>query len=64
MEKLKSSLDDAINHHKKAMDENEKLLADLKKSNNHSRVGNRSFHFLNRIYNHSLLQYLLRTSGK
>jgi hypothetical protein len=27
-----------INHHKKAMDENEKLLADLKRSNNHARV--------------------------
>ncbi|XP_069104805.1 centrosomal protein of 63 kDa-like isoform X2 [Argopecten irradians] len=34
VEKLKVSLEDAMNAHKKAMDDNERLLTDLKKSNN------------------------------
>jgi hypothetical protein len=38
VEKLKSSLDDAMSAHKKAMDDNEKLLTDLKKANNSIRV--------------------------
>ena len=38
VEKLKSSLDDAMSAHKKAMDDNEKLLNDLKKANSTIRV--------------------------
>ncbi|OWF49680.1 centrosomal protein of 63 kDa-like isoform X2 [Mizuhopecten yessoensis] len=34
VEKLKCSLEDAMNAHKKAMDDNERLLVDLKKANN------------------------------
>lgn len=41
VEKLKSSLDDAMSAHKKAMDDNEKLLNDLKKANNTIRVSSR-----------------------
>ena len=36
--KLKGSLDDAMNAHKKAMDDNERLLNDLKKANDTIRV--------------------------
>jgi len=42
VDKLKQSLDDAMNSHKKAMDDNEKLLIDLKKANNQVRVSNKS----------------------
>jgi len=38
IEKLKSSLEDAMNSHKKAMDDNERLLNDLKKANSNVRV--------------------------
>ena len=39
VEKLKVSLDEAMGSHKKAMDDNERLLNDLKKANTQCRVG-------------------------
>jgi len=40
VDKLKTSLEDAMGSHKKAMDDNERLLIDLKKANIQNRVGN------------------------
>ena len=46
VDKLKTSLDEAMKSHKKAMDDNEKLLVDLKKANMQLRVSKNSLHYM------------------